>query len=57
MIGRNEEVPVGGGERFDGLEVQTAESNSNAVNLMAFSKVPDITAVDREGQRAASASS
>ena len=45
MIGRNEEIPVGGGPRFAGLEVQTAESNSNALNLMAFSKVPDITAV------------
>jgi Peptidase family M28/PA domain len=45
MIGRNEEIPVGGGGRFAGFEVQTAESNSNAVNLMAFSKVPDITAV------------
>jgi hypothetical protein len=44
MIGRNEEIPVGGGARFAGFEVQTAESNSNAVNLMAFSKVPDITA-------------
>ena len=44
MIGRNEEIPVGGGARFGGLEVQTAESNSNALNLMAFSKVPDITA-------------
>ncbi len=44
MIGRNEEIPVGGGARFNGLEVQTAESNSNALNLMAFSRVPDITA-------------
>ena len=44
MIGRNEEIPVGGGARFNGLEVQTAESNVNALNLMAFSKVPDITA-------------
>jgi len=44
MIGRNEEIPVGGGARFGGLEVQTAESNANALNLMAFSKVPDITA-------------
>ena len=43
MIGRNEEIPVGGGNRFAGLEVQTAEANSNALNLMAFSKVPDIT--------------
>ena len=45
MIGRNEEIPIGGGGRFAGLEVQTAESNSNALNLMAFSKVPDITAL------------
>ena len=45
MIGRNEEIPIGGGARFAGLEVQTAESNSNALNLMAFSKVPDITAL------------
>jgi Zn-dependent M28 family amino/carboxypeptidase len=44
MIGRNEEIPVGGGPRFAGLPVQTAESNGNALNLMAFSKVPDITA-------------
>ena len=48
MIGRNEEIPVGGGNRFAGLEAQTAESNINALNLMAFSKVPDITsAVDK----------
>jgi len=45
MIGRNEEIPVGGGARFNGLAVQTAESNSNALNLMAFSKVPDITRI------------
>ena len=45
MIGRNEEIPIGGGPRFAGLEAQTAESNRNALNLMAFSKVPDITAV------------
>ena len=45
MIGRNEEIPAGGGQRFAGLEMQTAESNNNALNLMAFSRVPDITAV------------
>jgi hypothetical protein len=44
MIGRNEEIPLGGGARFTGFEVQSAESNSNAVNMMGFSKVPDITA-------------
>ena len=43
MIGRNEEIPVGGGARFNGFEVQSAESNNNAVNLMGFSKVPDVT--------------
>ena len=41
MIGRNEEIPIGGGPRFNGLETQTAESNSNALNLMAFSRVPE----------------
>src|SRR5439155_9730742 len=44
MIGRNEEIPAGGGARFNGLDVQTAESNGNALNLMAFSRVPEITA-------------
>lgn len=34
MIGRNEEVPEGGGGRFRGLDVQTAESNANAVNVI-----------------------
>jgi Peptidase family M28/PA domain len=36
MIGRNEEIPVGGGARFAGLEPQTAESNNNAVNVGGF---------------------
>ncbi len=36
MIGRNEEVPAGGGRRFRGLEPQTAESNNNAVNVMGY---------------------
>jgi Zn-dependent M28 family amino/carboxypeptidase len=44
MIGRNEEVPVGGGGRFNGLEVQTAESNDNALNVMGFSRAPDLAA-------------
>ncbi|HYM25684.1 MAG TPA: M28 family peptidase [Vicinamibacterales bacterium] len=44
MIGRNEEVPVGGGARFNGLEVQTAESNPNAVNVMGFTRAPDVSA-------------
>ena len=42
MIGRNEEVEVGGGARFRGLEVQTPESNSNAVNILGYSRSPDL---------------
>jgi hypothetical protein len=42
MIGRNEEVPVGGGGRFRGLDVQTAESNRNAVNILGYSRTPDL---------------
>jgi Zn-dependent M28 family amino/carboxypeptidase len=44
MIGRNEEVPVGGGGRFNGLEVQTAESNNNAVNVFGFARAPELSA-------------
>ncbi|HYE85814.1 MAG TPA: M28 family peptidase [Vicinamibacterales bacterium] len=45
MIGRNEEVEVGGGNRFNGLEVQTAESNANAVNMMGYARAPELAAV------------
>ena len=45
MVGRNEEVQVGGGNRFNGLEVQTAESNANAVNMMGFARAPELAAV------------
>ena len=44
MIGRNEEVQAGGGPRFNGLEVQTAESNANSLNVMGFSRAPDVAA-------------
>ncbi len=48
MIGRNEEVQVGGGGRFNGLEVQSAESNSNALNVMGFARAPDLSlAIDK----------
>jgi hypothetical protein len=36
MIGRNEEVPEGGGGRFRGQPVQTAESNRNAVGILGY---------------------
>ena len=45
MIGRNEEIQVGGGPRFNGFEVQTAESNANAVNMMGFARAPELAAV------------
>ena len=44
MIGRNEEIQVGGGPRFAGFDVQTAESNANTVNVMGFTRAPDVAA-------------
>jgi len=44
MIGRNEEVPPDGGNRFRGLEPQTAESNANAINIMGYSHSSDLRA-------------
>ena len=43
MVGRNEEVPIGGGPRFNGLEVQTAESNRNAVNILGYTRTPELS--------------
>jgi len=45
MIGRNEEVPVGGGARFRGLDLQTAESNATATNIIGTVRSPDLRAV------------
>jgi Zn-dependent M28 family amino/carboxypeptidase len=43
MIGRNEEVPdSGGGGRFNGLPPQTSASNANAVNILGYSRTPDL---------------
>jgi hypothetical protein len=48
MIGRNEEVPVGGGSRFRGLDLQTAESNRNAVNVIGTTRSATLkTAIER----------
>lgn len=44
MIGRNEEVPEGGGNRFRGLDLQTAESNQNAVNVIGTTRSADMKA-------------
>ncbi len=43
MIGRNEEVPVGAGARFRGLPVQSAESNSNSLTLLGWSRSASLT--------------
>ena len=53
MIGRNEEVQVGGGPRFNGLEIQTAESNRNAVNILGYSRHPELSAAVERANRAA----
>jgi hypothetical protein len=51
MIGRNEEIPLGGGGRFRGLEQQTAESNANATNIIGTVRSPDLrAAVDKANQ-------
>jgi len=51
MIGRNEEVPEGGGNRFRGLELQTAESNNNATNVIGTTRSTDLkTAVEKANQ-------
>ncbi|MEZ4416688.1 MAG: M28 family peptidase [Gemmatimonadota bacterium] len=44
MIGRNEEVPPEGGRRFTGLDPQTAESNANAINILGYTRSPDLAA-------------
>jgi Zn-dependent M28 family amino/carboxypeptidase len=44
-------VQVGGGGRFNGLDVQTAESNRNAVNILGYSRHPELSAVvERENR-------
>ncbi len=45
MVGRDEEVPEGGGPRFRGLPVQSAESNHNAFNLLGHSRCASLTQV------------
>jgi hypothetical protein len=42
MVGRHEEVPEDGGGRFRGLAVQSAESNSNAINILGYSRTPEL---------------
>ncbi|MEO8681090.1 MAG: M28 family peptidase [Vicinamibacterales bacterium] len=51
MIGRNMEVPIGGGRRFSGLELQSAESNSQSVNIIGHSRSPALAAVVEQANR------
>ena len=51
MIGRNEEVRRGGGRRFRGLELQTAESNRNAVNILGYSYSRTLTRMVQAANR------
>jgi hypothetical protein len=51
MIGRNEEVPPGGGARFRGLAEQTAASNANRFNLIGWSYSPELGALVEQASR------
>jgi peptidase M28-like protein len=51
MIGRNEEVQTGGGNRFNGLELQTSESNRNAVNVIGTTRSADMRAETEKANR------
>lgn len=44
MIGRNEEIPAGGGARYLGLEPQEASANTNSVDLYGYSRFPALAA-------------
>ena len=52
MIGRNMEVPIGGGARFAGLTVQSAESNANSVNIIGYSRHPALKAAVEQANQA-----
>ena len=51
MIGRNEEVPEGGGRRFRGLKPQDAAANANSVHLMGYSFNPELAEMVRQANR------
>ena len=53
MIGRDEEVPAVGGARFRGLAPQSAEDNRNAVNVLGYSRSPDLRRAAERANRAA----
>lgn len=51
MIGRNEEVPANGGPRFNGLEPQSAESNTNTLDILGYSRAPTLAAAVQKANR------
>jgi Zn-dependent M28 family amino/carboxypeptidase len=52
MIGRNEEIPGWRRPRFNGSKSRPPSRTANALNVMAFSRAPDITAVVEQAQTA-----
>ncbi len=53
MIGRNEEVPGGNDLRFRGLERQKSFENSNALNVLGYSRSDDLRRLVRRSNRRA----
>ena len=42
VIGRDEDIPTAGGPRFRGLTPQEGRANRNAVNILGYSRSPDL---------------
>jgi hypothetical protein len=51
LIGRNEEVPEGGGARFRGLAVQTSESNKNTINILGTARCPELKTASEKANK------
>ncbi len=51
MIGRNEEIPDSDNHRFRGLEEQSAEENSNSLNVLGYSRSKDVHRLVEDSNR------
>ena len=51
MIGRNEEIPDSDNHRFRGLEEQSAEENSNSLNVLGYSRSQDVRRLVEKSNR------
>ena len=51
MIGRNEEISNAHEQRFRGLEQQSAEENSNSLNVLGYSRSSDLQKLVQEANR------